>query len=341
MNSITVKAEREYEVLFVDDYASILVRLVDENDAVIIYPEILSKYVAVLPESWHRICVPDGEAQKNSATFVDSLNRIAAKALGKSTKIIGLGGGATTDLAGFLAASYLRGVEWIAVPTSLAGMVDASVGGKTGINLESGKNLAGAFHSPIAVVVDESFLKTIEERDLSAGMAEVVKCGFIADGEILKLIEEGWRDNLSKLIQRAINVKAQVVSEDFRESYAREILNYGHTLGHAIEKHSSYQMRHGECVSIGMVFAAELSRKVSGLSEDAVNLHRDLLQALNLPITYKKEAWPELFELMQSDKKKGSKGLRFVTLMDLGKTTRAEEIPLEVLEDIYLSKVGE
>ena len=170
-----------------------------------------------------------------------------------------------TDLAGFVAASWLRGIDWIAVPTTLAGMVDAAIGGKTGINTNAAKNLVGAFHSPVAVIVDTKWLRSLSRRDFAAGLAEVVKCGFIRDPEILFLLQGHNLDsvianeNLTRnLISRAVTVKADVVNQDFKESDLREILNYGHTFGHAVEKHSGYQLRHGECVSIGMAFMAHL-----------------------------------------------------------------------------------
>jgi 3-dehydroquinate synthase len=233
----------------------------------------------------------------------------------------------------------MRGLQWVAVPTSLAGMVDAAIGGKTGINLVGGKNLAGAFHSPSKVIVDESFLSTLSERDVKAGLAEVAKCGFIADSEILSIITRGWRENMSELIKRAITVKARVVSSDFRESFEREILNYGHTLGHAIERHSRYELRHGECVSIGLVYAAHVSAHFSGLTSSGVQLHKSTLEALDLPTTYSSSAWTELLELMLRDKKSRS-ALRFVTLSEIGKPARAENPDVKILQSIYESEMG-
>ncbi|NCZ58199.1 MAG: hypothetical protein EBY75_07885, partial [Actinobacteria bacterium] len=207
--------------------------------------ESLIQILAGLPKDFGRILLPDGELQKDASTYIRVLEEVSQTSLNRTGVLIGIGGGATTDLTGFVAATYLRGIEWIAVPTSLAGMVDAAVGGKTGINLRTGKNLAGVFHSPAKVIVNIGFLKTLSDRDLRAGMAEVAKCGFISDLKILDLIREDWQANIPELVSRSIAVKAQVVSRDFKESFEREILNYGHTLGHAIEKHSNYAMRHG------------------------------------------------------------------------------------------------
>jgi len=340
MKEIKVNAEREYAVEFVDNVVENLVNGLEGRDVCVVISSNIRNLVRAMPSSWNSILVPDGEDQKSGEVFLNCLEEMSRLGLSRSTLIIGIGGGATTDLAGFLAASYMRGVEWIAVPTSLAAMVDAAIGGKTGINLTNGKNLVGAYHSPCAVKIDLNFLQSLPERDLVAGMAEIAKCGFIADTEILALIKQGWRKNLAELIYRSVKVKAEIVSQDFRESYAREALNYGHTLGHAIEKHSSYSLRHGESVSIGLIFAAELSALKSSLSEEAVKQHYEILEECGLPTTYPVEAWDSLLELMQRDKKKGKNGLRFVTLSHLGVVTRCEDVTSGELQELYLSKIG-
>ena len=254
--------------------------------------------------------------------------------LGRDGLIIGLGGGATTDLAGFAAASWLRGVEWVAMPTTVAGMVDAAIGGKTGINTRHGKNLVGAFYSPSQVLIDVRFIESLSARDINAGLAEVVKCGFIADPTILTDLERNVHITAS-LIKKAVAVKAKVVSADFKESFGREVLNYGHTLGHAIEKVENYQLRHGEAVAIGMVYAAELSSIVGKLSPKIVERHRAILQSIDLPISYHANAFEKLHGLMGGDKKvKGGK-IRFVTLTGLGKTSRAENVPMRSLLKAY------
>lgn len=341
MKSIEVSAERNYKVQFVNDYRSAIESIAGDNPTVLVVPESLQHFAQDLPKRWICLTVPNGEKQKDGSNYLGLLNELAQRGMSRATKIVAIGGGATTDLVGFVAATYLRGINWIAVPTSLAGMVDAAIGGKTGINLNAGKNLAGAFYSPEEVVIDVKFLKTLSERDLHAGMAEVIKCGFIADPKILQLIQGDWRNKLEELISRAIQVKADVVSKDFKESNLREILNYGHTLGHAIEKHSKYELRHGECVAIGMIFAAELSLRVAGLTEQINHLHTSLLNKLNLPTKYPHSAWPDLYEFMQHDKKKGKDGLRFVTLKDLAQPTRSENVSEQLLADIYAQRIGE
>ena len=205
---------------------------------------------------------------------------------------------------------WLRGVDIVHVPTTLLAMVDAAVGGKTGINTDAGKNLVGAFHQPTAVLVDLEMLKTLPRNELVAGMAEVVKAGFIADPTILDLIEADPQAALDpagsvlpELVRRAIAVKAEVVAADEKESALREILNYGHTLAHAIERRERYRWRHGAAVSVGLVFAAELARLAGRLDDDTVARHREVLTALELPTSYDADALPELLETMGGDKK--------------------------------------
>ena len=277
----------------------------------------------------HRIEIPDAEAGKDLPVvgFIwDVLGRIG---LGRKDALVSLGGGAATDVAGFAAATWLRGVSIVHVPTTLLAMVDAAVGGKTGINTEAGKNLVGAFHQPLAVVADLVTLETLPHNEIVAGMAEVVKAGFIADPMILDLIEADPQaaldpkgDVLRELIVRAIKVKAEVVAADEKESELREILNYGHTLGHAIERRERYRWRHGAAVSVGLVFAAELARLAGRLDDATAQRHRTILSALGLPVSYDADALPQLLEYMAGDKKSRAGVLRFVVLDGLGKPGR-------------------
>jgi 3-dehydroquinate synthase len=253
-------------------------------------------------------------------------DELGAAGFTRTDVVIGVGGGAVTDLAGFVAASWLRGVRWVPVPTSLLGMVDAAVGGKTGVNIAAGKNLVGAFHPPAGVLCDLDALATLPADDLVAGLAEVVKCGFIADPAILDLIDGGPAAAtdprgavLPQLIERAVQVKARVVGADLRESGLREILNYGHTLGHAIEKRERYGWKHGHAVAVGLVYAAELSRLSGRLDDRTAARHRNVLEVLGLPTAYKPDAWPDLLTAMRVDKKTRADTLRFVVLDGLGK----------------------
>ncbi|BBY08350.1 3-dehydroquinate synthase [Mycobacterium noviomagense] len=279
----------------------------------------------------HRIEIPDAEAGKDLPVvgFIwEVLGRIG---IDRKDALVSLGGGAATDVAGFAAATWLRGVSIAHVPTTLLGMVDAAIGGKTGINTDAGKNLVGAFHQPIAVLVDLDTLKTLPRNELVAGMAEVVKAGFIADPVILDLIEADPQaaidpagDVLPELIRRAVTVKAEVVAADEKESQLREILNYGHTLGHAIERREHYQWRHGAAVSVGLVFAAELGRLTGRLDDATADRHRAILTSLALPVSYEADALPELLQIMAADKKTRAGVLRFVVLDGLAKPGRLE-----------------
>ena len=320
MKKLKVTADRKYEI-FVDTkfQEAISVILKNHSKVLLVIPNTLSKLIKINKASnLHVFKVPDGENQKSIKILESIWSELGKKKFSRSDAIIGLGGGATTDLAGYAAASWLRGISWYAIPTSLAAMVDASIGGKTAINSPAGKNLIGAFYSPTAVYVDLDFLKTLTERDLSAGMAEVIKCGFIGDKKLLELVQADVL-NFKEIIYRSVKVKVKVVNKDFKESKLREILNYGHTLGHAIEKHSNYKLRHGEAVSIGLVFAAELSNIVGSLSPEEVALHREILTSFNLPTTYPKSAFAPLLDLMLSDKKVKDKKIRFIGLSKIGK----------------------
>lgn len=272
--------------------------------------------------------VPDAEAGKRVEVAAFCWQVMGQADFTRTDAVIGFGGGAVTDLAGFVAATWLRGVAAVQIPTTVLGMVDAAVGGKTGINTAEGKNLVGAFWAPHAVVCDLDLLDTLGRNELVAGYAEVVKAGFIWAPEILDLIEADPADAVNprsaafrRTVELAIDMKARVVSEDFREAGLREILNYGHTLGHAIEHAERYQWRHGAAISIGMMFAAELSRLAGRLPDAAVQRHRDILTELGLPLTYRAGAWPQLLAAMQRDKKSRGGMLRFIVLDDIARPT--------------------
>jgi 3-dehydroquinate synthase len=279
----------------------------------------------------HRVEIPDAESGKELPVvgFIwEVLGRIG---IGRKDAIVSLGGGAATDVAGFAAATWLRGVDIVHVPTTLLGMVDAAIGGKTGINTDAGKNLVGAFHQPAAVLIDLATLETLPRNEIVAGMAEIVKAGFIADPVILDLIEADPQAALDpagtvlpELIRRAVAVKGEVVAADEKESQLREILNYGHTLAHAIERRERYQWRHGAAVSVGLVFAAELGRLAGRLDDDTAERHRSILISLGLPVTYDTDALPQLLEYMAGDKKTRAGVLRFVVLDGLAKPGRLE-----------------
>ncbi|HEY9409852.1 MAG TPA: 3-dehydroquinate synthase [Jiangellaceae bacterium] len=274
----------------------------------------------------HAIEVPDAEDAKGIEVAAYCWSVLGRIGMTRSDAVVGIGGGATTDLAGYVAAAWLRGVRWVPIPTTLLGMVDAAVGGKTGINTAEGKNLVGAFHPPAGVLCDLATLATLPPHEYVAGLAEVVKAGFIADPEILRIIESDPKaaalpdgPHVRELVERAIQVKADVVGADLREAGLREILNYGHTLGHAIEKLERYRWRHGAAVSVGMMFAAELGRVAGRLDDATADRHRTVLEELGLPTSYDAAAWPRLLETMRIDKKSRGDRLRFVVLDALAK----------------------
>ncbi|MCB5908515.1 3-dehydroquinate synthase [Streptomyces pinistramenti] len=277
------------------------------------------------------IQLPNAEESKTVEVAAYCWKALGQTGFTRSDVIVGVGGGATTDLAGFVAATWLRGVRWIAVPTTVLGMVDAAVGGKTGINTAEGKNLVGAFHPPAGVLCDLAALDSLPVHDYVSGLAEVIKAGFIADPAILGLIESDPEaakrpdgPHTQELIERAIRVKAEVVSADLKESGLREILNYGHTLAHAIEKNERYNWRHGAAVSVGMVFAAELGRIAGRLDDATADRHRTVLESVGLPLTYRGDQWPKLLETMKVDKKSRGDRLRFIVLDGLAKPTVLE-----------------
>ena len=346
MSAIKVSVERTYEIHIDISWRSELSNLLkNRTRAAVIVSQEMKDRVGAIDGGDTEIfifTIPDGEAGKSSATLLQVWNWLGAAGFTRNDLVIAIGGGATTDFGGYAAASWLRGIDWVAIPTTVAGMVDAAIGGKTAINSDYGKNLIGAFHSPVAVLIDFSWLETLTDRDYAAGLAEVVKAGFIADGVILDLMRgknletiRKDRKTVKELFSRAIAVKAEVVSSDFKESFAREALNYGHTLGHAIELESKFSLRHGECVSIGMAYMAQLQSLLGLITEDLAQDHFNILQNIGLPISYKRGAWPILLANMSLDKKARGKSLRFVTITAIGKTDRLENPDDQLLFTAY------
>ncbi|GAA4500744.1 3-dehydroquinate synthase [Actinoallomurus oryzae] len=350
MSRIAVGGDTPYDVVIGTGVLGELPSLLGEAGIVAVVhaeglPEIARPVCHALADAGYDarlLPVPDGEAGKDVSVLAGLWSAFAGLGMTRSDAIVGVGGGATTDLAGFAAATWLRGVRAVLVPTTLLGMVDAAVGGKTAIDIPEGKNLVGAFHPPAGVLCDLATLVTMPREDYVAGLAEVIKAGFIADPRILELVEEdpeaaGRPDgpHTLELIERAIAIKARVVSEDLRESGLREILNYGHTLGHAIEKVEAYRFRHGDAVAIGMVYAAELACLAGRLGADVVKRHREILTAVGLPTSYAAEAWPELREAMRVDKKARGARLRFVVLDGLAAPGRLEDPDEDLLRSAY------
>jgi 3-dehydroquinate synthase len=284
-----------------------------------------------------RLVLPDGEAAKNAEVAVGAWEHLGAAGFTRSDAVVTVGGGATTDMGGFIAATWLRGVRVVHMPTTLLAMVDAAVGGKTGMNTGAGKNLVGSFHEPAGVICDLDVLATLPAAELVAGLGEVVKCGFIADPQILQLIEadpsralDPGSPELRELVERAIAVKVDVVVKDLKETGGsdghpgREALNYGHTLAHAVEKGTDYRVRHGEAVSLGMVFVAELARLAGRLDDETAARHAATLSSVGLPTTLEGHgvgqlSFEELLATMRVDKKARGAQLRFLVLDGLAR----------------------
>jgi 3-dehydroquinate synthase len=291
--------------------------------------------------------VPDGEPAKDLAVAERVWSEFSSVGLGRDGAVVGFGGGTVTDLAGFCAATWLRGVPVVQVPTTTVGMVDAAIGGKTGINTAAGKNLVGAFHQPRGVLCDLATLGSLPAADHAAGLAEVVKTGFIADPLLLELIEadpaaalDPASPVIAELVRRCVAVKAEVVSADERESGLREILNYGHTLGHAVERVEGYTWRHGAAVSVGLVYAAALGRLSGRLDPTTADRHREVLDSLGLPTTYPAVKFEELVQAMGQDKKNRAGRLRFVVLDGLARPGRLDAPELDLLREAYAEVAG-
>ena len=280
------------------------------------------------------IVVPDGEQAKRWEVLNDIFDLLLKARCGRDTLIVALGGGVVGDLAGFAAATYQRGVEFVQVPTTLLAQVDSSVGGKTAINHPLGKNMIGAFHQPRAVISDVTTLDTLPDRELRAGVAEVIKHGFALDAAFVEWLESNVekilkrdRDALTHAIRRSCELKARIVVADEREAGERALLNFGHTFGHAIETGAGYgAWLHGEAVAAGMVMAAELSALMGHLRKTEVSRVRDLLKRAGLPVKGPALAPERLLELMALDKKAAKGKKRFVLLESIGRAALCTDV---------------
>ena len=341
MTTITVSADRQYPVIIgrglLDEIKPYLVQA---DRVAVIFPDALRVSGEIIKDSLDGVTsisiqIPDGEKAKSAAVLEFCWKVLGEAGFTRNDLIISVGGGSTTDLAGFVAATWLRGIDVLHVPTTLLAMVDAAVGGKTGINTEEGKNLVGAFHSPVAVLCDLNALDQLPQHEYVSGLAEVIKAGFIRDTVILDLIESDplgavnpdWV-HAEEIIRRAIQVKADVVGGDLREtlgtSVGREILNYGHTLGHAIERVEKYTWRHGAAISVGMIYIAHLANMAGRLSDEALARHYRILNLVGLPTSYADGRWNDLLSAMKLDKKSRGSLLRFVILDDVAKPALLE-----------------
>lgn len=288
------------------------------------------------------LTVARGERSKSWPVAARLMQQLLAQGADRGSALIALGGGVVGDLAGFVAALFMRGIPVVQVPTTLLAMVDASIGGKTAINLPAGKNLVGAFHQPRLVLIDPEFLLTLPRRERLNGLAEVVKTGFIRDVGLLELLagpagrllanrQLSDRDLLLEVIGRAAAMKAAVVSADEREGDLRRLLNFGHTLGHALEKVSHFRLKHGEAVAVGMAAALDLSVDLTGLPADQAREGKELLKSLGLPSQAPALPEDEVLQALLVDKKKQGRRLVFVLLRQLGEAVVYPEVPVEMV----------
>ena len=290
------------------------------------------------------IIIPAGEKSKRLAVVEKCCDQLAAHRLERKSFIVALGGGVVGDLAGFVAATYLRGVPFVQVPTTLLAQVDSSVGGKTGVNLSAGKNLIGAFYQPQLVLCDLDTLKTLPRREFVSGLAEVIKYGIIYDAILFAQIERNLpklleRDaaTLRSVVARCCEIKADVVGQDETESGLRAILNFGHTIGHAIENSSGYgKFLHGEAIAIGQVAAAKLSQKILGLPSGDAERIKKLFVSAGLPVKIKLDAArrKKLFAAMKLDKKVSAGEIKFVLAKKIGKVTWGRKVVSEVIDEV-------
>jgi 3-dehydroquinate synthase len=292
------------------------------------------------------IAVPAGEASKRLGLVQSCYDRLAAHRLERGSFIVALGGGVVGDLAGFVAATYLRGIAFVQVPTTLLAQVDSSVGGKVGVNLKAGKNLVGAFYQPRFVLCDLATLDSLPAREFRAGLAEVIKYGIICDAALFRRLERDLekilrrdRETLSAVIARCCAIKAEVVGQDERESGLRAILNFGHTIGHAIEAISGYgKFLHGEAISIGQVAAARISHHLLGLYPRDVERVRTLFARAGLPtaITLNAAQRQRLFNAMRLDKKVRSGEVKFVLAKRIGQAGHGHKVPWALAEQVLV-----
>ena len=286
--------------------------------------------------------LPDGEQEKKLKTVHKIIDRLMEAGLGRDSTLIALGGGVVGDITGFTASIFMRGINFIQIPTTLLAQVDASVGGKTAVNHKSGKNLIGSFYQPQCVICDSIFLATLEATEISAGLAEIIKYGLIFDSEFFQWLQKNMQQILSNdraavdyVIQRSCAIKAEIVAQDEKEQSVRALLNFGHTFGHAIEKLTGYgNWTHGDAVAVGMVLAARLSENMSLITPEDVQNIEEILTAANLPISLPNIDPAELLAAMQSDKKVKDRNIQLVLLKNIGEAFLTADYSQEDLVNI-------
>ncbi|MBQ7564836.1 MAG: 3-dehydroquinate synthase [Lachnospiraceae bacterium] len=315
---------------------AVKVCIITDSNVEKLYAEEVSKE---LKKAFETVCIhsfPAGEEHKRLETVNEAYHFLVENHFNRSDLIVALGGGVTGDLSGFVAATYMRGIPFIQLPTTLLSMVDSSIGGKTGVDFEDYKNMVGAFYMPKLVYINQSVLRTLPDRQFSSGMAEVLKAGLIKDGPFYEWTINGFPEILSmepsilkEMLYRSIDIKRRVVEADPYEKGERALLNYGHTLGHAIEKFYDFTYTHGECVALGSVAAAYIAYKRELLSAEEYYELRDMFVPFELPITVSGLDIDEILRLTSSDKKNDAKGLKFVLLTKIGKAKIFRDVTSE------------
>ncbi|MBQ9979443.1 MAG: 3-dehydroquinate synthase [Oscillospiraceae bacterium] len=329
MTTVTVEASKKYNVLIgaglLEKAGELAAKVITPCTAAVVtddtvdalYFETLRKSLEKTGYTVVKFTIPHGEMSKNTENYVAILNFLAESHLTRSDVIFALGGGVVGDLAGFASASFLRGVRLVQIPTTLLSAVDSSVGGKTAINLDSGKNLAGAFYQPDLVVCDTNCLETLPKEQISNGMAEVIKYGFIRDGEFLDILQQGSPD-WENVIARCVSIKRDIVNADEFDTGERQLLNFGHTLAHAVEKCSNYEIYHGAAVAVGMVMISRACAKKGICGEEILNRVIELNKLYGLPAAAEFTA-EELFNAVLSDKKRSGGKINLVVPEKMGK----------------------
>ena len=345
MKKIHINASKEYDVIIsrgiLKDTGKLIADILPQSRAAIISDDkVFSLYgstvISSLTEAGFNtvsFTFPNGEKSKNTATYIQILEFLAENRLTRTDIVIALGGGVTGDMAGFAAATYLRGVNFVQIPTTLLAAVDSSVGGKTGVNLENGKNLAGAFHQPSLVICDTDTFDTLDSETYSCGVSEAIKCGMIADKKLFEKMSGNFRENIEEIIADCVSIKRDVVNCDEFDTGTRQLLNYGHTIGHAIEKCSNFSITHGHAVAIGMAIITNAAEK-KGLCETGT--YQEVLKTLEkceLPTTCSYSA-NELYSVTLSDKKRAGNSITIVLPKTIGKCVLHKVSTDELLEYI-------
>jgi 3-dehydroquinate synthase len=305
----------------------------------------LQKKLKKLEIPLHQIIIPNGESSKTLAFATQCWNDMHRFGLDRQSLVIGFGGGVITDIAGFVAGCYMRGIDAVYIPTTLMGMVDAAIGGKNGVNLSSGKNLVGVIHHPRQILIGPHYLKTSSIRELRSGIAEVIKYGIVQDPQLLGYLEKNMVqilqleiDSLRQIIQRSCAIKANIVEQDAKEHNIRSILNWGHTFAHAIETLTNYEKYlHGEAVSIGMNCAAHVSYTMGFTSQDFVDYQLLICQCAGLPTTMPDISLDDLIEQMSKDKKNTSAKISLIIAKEIGKVVRVNDVDKKLLKKALVS----